>query len=575
MHQLRKPNACVNLKGAVAVTAEKKRWAKKPPVVRAYQLQNVGNAGKLQRVAAVLSEFRKGCRVVQHAQMRRFVEHGEPFWNRRKLPEFESKLSARYQRSVQNQVVVGLDSWLELTKIVIRQMIRDSSLPEGVKGDLWWLNKCGAHYQTPEQATVPVWEYGEDGHRILTKERRPAPAETLALLRQMTKHVRKHRVSAPQLWRSRTMALDGTVAQVEASKQSGQDFWVRVSTLEPGNPVWLPLRANRFFNDAAGELSNFAQMTVGRGGEVKVALVKRSTKATTRSEGPDIALDWGLKTMFATDLGDQLGRRLYPWVRNIDPKLMALTAELQRQGVSLKKNKRYRRFNQRIRDHVRNEVGRVVNHLIEVHGPRSLTVEQLDFRDGGISRQMNRLLTKAGRRAVAEKLAAVAETLGITIREVNPAYSSQECSGCGFVSSANRKNSRFQCGFCHKVLNADTNGARVISARRSGSGFDLQHGRRAVLRQLDAAFEARWGLSPGTAKKLRQLKERPNQKRPNTDGLAAVPRTRQIVSIDLLSAMNEVLWKLRLFRDAFGATSNQLRKIQTIGQNRRIISFNG
>ena len=541
LHQLREPGAWVSLKGMAAVVAEKKKQVKKPPVVRAYRLGNAGNAGKLERVAVVLPEFQKACKAVQRGQMRRFVEHGEPFWNRRELGDFETRLSARYQRSVQNQVVAGLDSWLELTKVVIRQIIRESSLPEGVKGDLWWLNKCGAHYQTAEQATVPVWKYDQDGNRILTKERRPAPAETLALLRQMTKHVRKHRVSVPQLWRSRTMTLDGTVAQVERSRGSGQDFWVRVSTLEPGNPAWIPLKANQFFNEAAGELSNFAQLTVAPDGEVKVSLVKRSQKAVTRTEGPDIALDWGLKSMFATDLGDQLGRWLYSWLRDIDPKLTALTAELQRQSIPLKRNKRYRRFNQRIRDHVRNEVGRVVNRLIEMHGPRSLTVEQLDFRDGGMSRQMNRILTKAGRRAVSEKLTAVAETLGIAIYEVNPAYSSQECSGCGFVSSSNRKSSHFQCLFCHKVLNADTNGARVISARRSGSGFDCQTGRRAVLRQLDAAFEARWGLAPNSAQKLRQLKERPNQKRPLADGLARARGALQTVSADLLSEMNERL----------------------------------
>ena len=498
---------------------------------------SAGNAGKLKRIGAVLPEFQKACWVVQRDQMRRFVEHGEPFWNRREIADFETRLSERYKRSVQNQVVAGLDSWLELTKIVIRQMIAQSSLRDGVKGDLWWLNKCGAHYRSSEQATVPVWEYDKDGSRVATRERRPAPDETLALLRQMMKHARKHRVSVPQLWRSRTMTLDGTVAQVERSRGSGQDFWVRVSTLESGKPAWIPLKANRFFSEAAGSLANFAQVTVSEDGEVSIALVKRSEKASLRSEGPDIALDWGLKSMFATDLGDQLGRRLYPWLRDIDPKLTALTAELQRQGGSLKKNKRYRRFNQRIREHVRNEVGRVINRLIDAHGPRSLIVEQLDFRDSSMSRQMNRLLARAGRRAVSEKLNAIAETLGITIHEVNPAYSSQECSGCGFVSPSNRKNSRFQCGFCHKVLKADTNGARIISARRSGSGLNLHAGRRAVLRQLDAAFEKRWGLPPGTASKLRLPQERPTQKRPLADGLARAPRALQTVFAGLLSEM--------------------------------------
>lgn len=174
--------------------------------------------------------------------------------------QFKTELSERYKRSVQNQAVAGLDSWLALTKVVVRNLISHSHLPHTTKADLWWLNKCGAHYQTPGQATVPVWAYEKDGTRIATEERRPAPAETLALLRAMIKHVRNHRVSEPCLWRSRTMAPDGPVAQVEKSAGKAHDFWVRVSTLESGRPAWVPLGANRFFNEAAGELSNFLRL---------------------------------------------------------------------------------------------------------------------------------------------------------------------------------------------------------------------------------------------------------------------------------------------------------------------------
>ncbi|MHB1638776.1 MAG: zinc ribbon domain-containing protein, partial [Candidatus Dormibacteria bacterium] len=435
--------------------------------------------------------------------------------------------SERYKRSVQNQVVAGLDSWLALTKMDIRQLIAHSTLPDETKADLWWLNKSNAHYRRFGQATVPGWRYLKDGSRVATKARRPAPAETLSLLRAMTKHVRKHRVSVPRLWRSRTMTLDGTVAQVEMAKGGAHDLWVRVSTLDVGQPVWLPLGANRFFNEAAGELANFAQITVTRDRRVKVALVKRSEKAEARTEGPDIALDWGLRSMFATDLGDQLGQGLYPWLRQIDPQLTKLTAGLQRQGVKLNSSHRYRRFNQRIRDHVRNETGRVVNRLVSLYGPRSLTVEQLDFRDGGMSKQMNRLLTRAGRAAVQEKLAAVSETLGIAVHEVNPAWTSRECSGCGYPDKHNRKGPHFWCGFCNNRLNADTNGSRVVSHRRSAGVADLGVGKRTVLRHIDARFEARWGLRPGAAENLRRSKERPKRQRPTTDGLVSAPSSLQ------------------------------------------------
>lgn len=499
----------------------------KLPVVRAYRLENRGNPGKVKRVAAVLPEYRMAMKIVQSNQMRVFVQDGEKFWNRREPGQFTTKLSERYKRSVQNQVVAGLDSWLELSKAVIRNMIARSSLPDETKADLWWLNKCGAHYQTPEQATVPVWAYEKDSTRIATPDRRSAPVETLVLLRAMMKHVRRHRISVPHLWHSRTMMLDGTVAQVKLPADGVHDLWVRVSTLDARHPAWIPLGANRFFNEAAGELSNFAQVTVSSNGQVKISLVKRSEKAQARTDGVDLSLDWGLNSMFATDLGDQLGRSLYPWLTKIDVQLTRLSAELQRQGIKLKTNRRFQRFNQRIRKYVRNEVGRVINRLIAIYGPRSITVEMLDFRDTAMSRQMNRILTRAGRAAIKQKLASITETLGITVHEVNPAHTSRECSGCGFADKHNRKGAYFVCGFCHKRLNADTNGSRVISLRRSQGVSDLGFGKRTVLRHIDERFETRWGLSPGAGEKLRcRVKERPTLSRPTTDGLVRQPGNR-------------------------------------------------
>jgi putative transposase len=212
-------------------------------------------------------------------------------------------------------------------------------------------------------------------------------------------------------------------------------------------------------------------------------------------------------------------------VGGVDVDLTKLTAELQRQGIKLSTNRRYRRFNQRIREYVRNEVGRVINRLIVTYGPSSLTVEQLDFRDSDMSRQMNRLMTRAGRAAIKEKLASISETLGIAVYEVNPAHTSRECSGCGFADKHNRKGLHFVCGFCHKRLNADTNGSRVISLRRSQGVSDLGLGRKMVLRRIDERFEERWGLAPGAAEDLRRPKERqqPAVERPTTDGLVRQP----------------------------------------------------
>ncbi|WP_276957851.1 hypothetical protein [Ferrimicrobium acidiphilum] len=91
-------------------TSIKKKRKKKPPVVRAYRLQHKANAGKVARVAAVLPEYQKAAKIIQAHQLQAFVQDGAGFWNRRDPGEFETKLSERYKRSVQNQVVAGLDS---------------------------------------------------------------------------------------------------------------------------------------------------------------------------------------------------------------------------------------------------------------------------------------------------------------------------------------------------------------------------------------------------------------------------------------------------------------------------------
>jgi len=506
----------------------------KPSAVRSYLLENKANTTKIEKITAVLPEYQMACKTVQAQQMRVFVQDGEKFWNRRGLQPFQTQLSERYKRSVQNQVVMGLSSWLELSKTAIKDIVARSSLPSEVKADLWWLNQANAHYA--KEATLPVWEYRADGSRFTTPERRTAPQETLDLLRAIMKHVRKHQVSVPKLWQSRTMMLDGTVAQVEQSKTTEHDLWVRVSTLEKGKPVWVPLKANRFFNEAAGELSNFAQVSILGDSSIKVRLVKKSVPAPAKTDGIDISLDWGLRSTFTTEFGDQLGRSLYPWLRQIDEQLTSLTSELQRKRIPLKSNERYQRFQQRIREYVKNEINGIVNRLLGIYDIKSITVESLGFRNGGLSRRMNRILSRAGRAAIQSKLASIAETHGVTTHKINPAYTSQQCSGCGFTDKTNRNDLYFKCRFCGKRLNAETSGSRVLTVRRSLGQSDLYVSRQAILQRLDSEFENRWGLSFSDVKDAhcRTKERRGKTQRPTTDGLACVPSAQQTGLMDEL-----------------------------------------
>lgn len=59
---------------------------------------------------------------------------------------------------------------------------------------------------------------------------------------------------------------------------------------------------------------------------------------------------------------------------------------------------------------------------------------------------------------------------GIKVVYVNPAYTSQKCSKCGYIDKNNRKDqANFCCKKCKFTLNADLNASRNISARALSS----------------------------------------------------------------------------------------------------------
>ncbi|NMR32556.1 hypothetical protein, partial [Crystallibacter degradans] len=135
------------------------------------------------------------------------------------------------------------------------------------------------------------------------KDELPVPPSLLKLSRRMAKQVGRHAVSLPDLSRVNTMLMDGTIAQVEPSKNSSFDYWVRISTVVKRDVAWIPVKAHRFFTDSPGEVSGFVQLNVLKDGSLQFVLQKKSPIARPRPEGEYLGLDWGMKSLFATSDG--------------------------------------------------------------------------------------------------------------------------------------------------------------------------------------------------------------------------------------------------------------------------------
>ncbi|MEC3917407.1 transposase [Nocardia sp. CDC160] len=448
-------------------------------------MATTANESKLAAVVAVLPWWQRGLVHVQLLQVRA-LQSGQMRLGWLPTTDLPGYLSARQWKSVVNQVNAALSSWRETAKIGIREMIRDLDIADELRSDLFRINAFTAWWST----TTLLVEHENPAKRV------EVSAEALAVSQRLVaRWLWRH--PFPDLSRVRTMAMDGAIAVVTDSRTAHADYWVRVSTLRKGAPVQIPLHRNDYFDAAPGTIRNFCQIHITDNGDARFELVKKSDPAPRRTDGHDLGLDWGLSTLFATSDGRLMGRELLVWLKARDAELVTLTKALQSNRLKPKNSARYRRLQSRIRGYIRNEVGRILNQLAD-EDVKSLVVERLRFSGGGLSRQMNRLVTRAGRAAVAAKLASLTETHGILVVEVNPAYTSQTCTGCGYADRRNRTTqSRHRCRFCNKRLHADISGARTILRRsqQHPCGW-LRLGKQAVLARIDQVFHARWGVDP-------------------------------------------------------------------------------
>jgi IS605 OrfB family transposase len=73
-----------------------------------------------------------------------------------------------------------------------------------------------------------------------------------------------------------------------------------------------------------------------------------------------------------------------------------------------------------------------------------------------------------------------AQEKNIEIIYIDPRYTSQQCSTCGFISRSNRAGSNFVCKNCSYTLNADLNASRNIKSKIFDTKYLLQLTHQAI-----------------------------------------------------------------------------------------------
>ena len=203
-----------------------------------------------------------------------------------------------------------------------------------------------------------------------------------------------------------------------------------------------------------------------------------------KSESPTgrrVGLDRGITTFAATSDGERL---MHPRLANRNKahvaRLARIVARRRRGGANRRKAvKMLARAHDRLRWARRDFLHKLSRSIIS--GYDLIAIEALKVRNmmrsakGTTQRpgsnvrakaRLNFAIADAGWTLFASMLHAKAEEAGRTVFEVDPRYTSQTCSGCGWVDAASRiSQAVFICTHCGSQLDADVNAAKVILKR--------------------------------------------------------------------------------------------------------------
>ncbi len=336
----------------------------------------------------------------------------------------------------------------------------------------------------------------------------------------------------PPILRNICLQANANVVVIEPSETPTFDFWLRISTLEAGKPIRVPLT---LYGRAKETIAEFPKLCTGvtlnrREGQWYATFVveRRGKKPQSKAV---IGVDIGMVNIVSTSEGRRYGQ-ISPELRRRVERSAAKRRRKQKLNACLKRKglPTVDLADHRAEAFARNEIGQALNQMMSDLPPgAAVAVERLTVKDMRFkSRQMNRALRASQLGYVRDKLKFKLDERGIRYRSVQPAYSSQECSECGFTLSLNRRSqAEFECLWCGYIANADENASANLAKRFGDEALNT-----LPFRDVEAALAERFMRHlPDARSASAGLELQP--------GVIWLPRGKVVVAIEPLSTVNQ------------------------------------
>lgn len=232
----------------------------------------------------------------------------------------------------------------------------------------------------------------------------------------------------------------------------------------------------RFYLQNIGEVKLIYHRPIPEGAVIKHVVVKRTNhkwyvclmlelpepERKPIPQGSAIGIDMGLQSLLSTSEGVLIDNPR--WLRG---SLARLRVAQRRVSRRKKGSKRWRkavsqvaRLHEKIANQRRDHWHKLTRELARAHS--LIAIEDLNLKFINRNRHLSLSSHDAGLGMFTQMLAYKVEETGCRLVVVNPAYTSQMCSGCGEIVEKSLSVRVHRCPCCGLVLDRDVNAARNV-----------------------------------------------------------------------------------------------------------------
>jgi len=238
--------------------------------------------------------------------------------------------------------------------------------------------------------------------------------------------------------------LDSRFITIDTNNDTSFDIWITLKSLGNRMKIPIPLKRTKVYNkwNELGKLKLSVRLYKN-----KIEVIFDIPNEPNKTEGNILGLDIGIKNTYTTSDN----QKSIP--DNHGHTLESIMNKLSR------KQKGSKAF-ERAQKHRKNYINWSINQL-NLKGVRQLNIEDIQYL---------RYKSNAGRKLshwtytdIFDKLGRYCEEQNVSVLAVNPKYTSQRCSVCGWTQKKNRKGKVFCCKQCGNTMDSDLNASRNLS----------------------------------------------------------------------------------------------------------------